>query len=56
MIDEDTLRHLLRVNDKLLQVCKRLKEKNETEASWQLIPIVDDLTHLLADEGRNRLQ
>jgi hypothetical protein len=56
VIDDNRLRHLLRINDDLLQFCKLLKEKNQAEFSWQLMPIVDKLTHLLADEGRNRMQ
>lgn len=56
MIDDDTLKHLLRINDDLFQVCKRLNEKREVEISWQLIPLVNELTHILVDEGSNRLQ
>jgi hypothetical protein len=34
MIDDDTLKHLLRVNDELLQLCKFLNES----ATWKLHP------------------
>lgn len=53
MIDDDTLKQLLRINDGLFQVCKALNEKNEIEISSRLIPLVDDLTHILIDAGKN---
>jgi hypothetical protein len=55
MIDNDTLKHLLRINDGLFQVCKLLNEKLEIEISSRLIPLVDELTHILLDEGKNKL-
>jgi hypothetical protein len=33
MIDDDTLKQLLRINDELLQLCKFLNEKREMETS-----------------------
>jgi hypothetical protein len=56
MIDEDTLKQLLRINDELLQLCKFLNEKRDMETSSRLIPLVDDLTHILTEAGKNRLQ
>jgi hypothetical protein len=47
MIDDDTLKELLRINDELLQLCKWLNEKRDMETSSRLIPLVDDLTHIL---------
>jgi hypothetical protein len=44
MIDDDTLKQLLRINDELLQLCKWLNEKRDMAASSRLIPLVDDLT------------
>jgi hypothetical protein len=44
MIDDDTLKQLLRINDELLQLCKWLNEKRDMETSSRLIPLVDDLT------------
>jgi hypothetical protein len=41
MIDDDTLKQLLRINDELLQLYKWL--------------IVDDLTHILIEAGKNKL-
>jgi hypothetical protein len=55
MIDDDTLKQLLRINDELLQLCKFLNEKRDMETSSRLIPIVDDLTHLLIEAGKNKL-
>jgi hypothetical protein len=38
MIDDDTLKQLLRINDELLQLCKFLNEKRDMETSSRLIP------------------
>jgi hypothetical protein len=56
IIDDDTLKQLLRINDELLQLCKRLNEKRDMETSSRLIPLVDDLTHILIEAGKNKLQ
>jgi hypothetical protein len=56
IIDDDTLNQLLRINDGLFQVCKALNEKREIEISSRLIPLVDDLTHILIEAGKNKLQ
>ena len=55
MIDDDTLKQLLRINDALFQLCKSLTEKGATETSSRLIPLVDDLTHILIEAGKNQL-
>jgi hypothetical protein len=55
MIDDDTLKQLLRVNDELLQLCKWLNEKRDMATSSRLIPLVDDLTHILIEAGKNKL-
>jgi hypothetical protein len=36
MIDDDTLKQLLRINDELLQLCKWLNEKRDMETSSRL--------------------
>jgi hypothetical protein len=46
MIDDDTLKQLLPIDDDLMQLCKWLNEKRDVEVSSRLIPIVDDLTHI----------
>jgi hypothetical protein len=56
MIDDDTLKQLLRINDELLQLCKFLNEKRDMATSSRLIPLVDDLTHILIETGKNKLQ
>jgi hypothetical protein len=56
MIDDDTLKQLLRINDELLQLCKFLNEKRDMATSPRLIPLVDDLTHILIEAGKNKLQ
>jgi hypothetical protein len=55
MIDDDTLKQLLRINDELLQLCKFLNEKRDLETSSNLIPLVDDLSHILIEAGKNKL-
>ena len=55
MIDDDTLKQLLRIDDELIQLCKWLNEKRDLEVSSRLIPLVDDLTHILLDVGKNKL-
>jgi hypothetical protein len=55
MIDDDTLKQLLRIDDELMGLCKWLNEKRDTEISSRLIPLVDDLTHILAEAGKNKL-
>lgn len=56
MIDDDTLQHLLRIDDDLFQICKWLDEKRDTQISPRLIPLVDELTHILIEAGKNKLQ
>jgi hypothetical protein len=46
MIDDDTLKQLLRFDDGLMQLCKWLNEKHDIETSSRLIPLVDGLTHI----------
>jgi hypothetical protein len=48
MIDDDTLKQLL-------QLCKWLNEKRDMKTSSRLIPLVDDLTHVLIEAGKNKL-
>jgi hypothetical protein len=55
MIDEHTNKQLLRINDELLQLCKWLNERRDIETSARLIPLVDDLTHILLEGGKNKL-
>jgi hypothetical protein len=54
-IDDDILKQLLWINDGLFQLCKRLAEKHDIEISCRLIPLVDDLTHILIEAGKNKL-
>jgi hypothetical protein len=51
-IDDDILKQLLWINDGLFQLCKRLAEKHDIEISYRLIPLVDDLTHILKKLAR----
>jgi hypothetical protein len=54
-IDDDTLKRLLRIDDELMQLCKWLSEQRETTVSSRLIPLVDDLTHIVLEAGKNKL-
>jgi hypothetical protein len=56
MMDDDTLKRLLGINDQLFQLCKWLNEQREMDISSRLIPVVDQLTHILLEEGKNKLQ
>lgn len=55
MIDDNTLKQLARINDELMQLCKFLNEKRDMATSSRLIPLVDDLTHILIEAGKNKL-
>ena len=55
MIDDDTNNQLLRINDELIQLCKWLNERRDIETLARLIPLVDDLTHILLEAGKNKL-
>jgi hypothetical protein len=55
MIDDDTLKQLLRIDDQPMQLCKCLNECRDTTVSARLIPLVDDLTHILLEAGKNKL-
>jgi hypothetical protein len=55
MIDDDTLKQLLRIDDQPMQLCKWLNECRDTTVSARLIPLVDDLTHILLEAGKNKL-
>jgi len=56
MIDDDTLKQLLRIDDELMQLCKWLTDNRDMATSSRLIPLVDDLTHTLIEAGKNKLQ
>jgi hypothetical protein len=55
VIDYNTLEQLLRINNELVQLCKWLNEKRDMTTSSRLIPLVDDLTHILIEAGKNKL-
>jgi hypothetical protein len=37
-------------------LCESLTDKRDIETSSRLIPLVDDLTHILIEAGKNKLQ
>jgi hypothetical protein len=55
MIDDDTLKQLLQIDDELMRLCKWLNERREITVSSRLIPLVDDLTHVLLEADKNKL-
>ena len=52
MIDDDTLKQMLRIDDEQMQLCKWLNEKRDMETSSRLILLVDSLTHILIERAR----
>jgi hypothetical protein len=54
-IDEDTLKQLLGINDELLQLCKWLGERHDLDTASRLIPLVEDLTHILLEADKDKL-
>ena len=44
VIDDDTLKQLLRINDGLFHLCKSLTEKRDIEISSRLVPLPGRLT------------
>src|SRR5215831_1555876 len=38
-----------------VQLCKSLTEKRDIETSSRLIPLVDDLTHILLEAGKEQI-
>ena len=56
MIDDDTLNRLLRTNDGLFQLCKLVTDKRDIETSSRLKSLIDELTHILIEAGKNKLQ
>jgi hypothetical protein len=54
-IDDDYPQATSADNDELLQLCKFLNEKRDIETSSRLIPLVDELTHILIEAGKNKL-
>ena len=55
MIDDDTLKQLLRINDELFQLCIWLNEQRDLETSSRLVPLVNQFTHVLLEAGKNKL-
>jgi hypothetical protein len=53
MIDDDALKRLLRIDDELTKLCKWLNEQRDHHGFGRLIPLVDDLTHILLQAGKN---
>lgn len=54
MINDDTLKQLLQINDELIQLCKWLNERRDIGISSRLIPLADELTHLLIETGESK--
>ena len=49
MIDDATFERLLKTNEELMEICQSLNEQREFDTASRLIPIADDLTHLVAE-------
>jgi hypothetical protein len=48
-MDEDAIQRLNRIHDELIQLCRWLNEKRGVATRSRLIPITDELTHLVAE-------
>jgi len=48
-MDEDAYERLSLINVQLIQLCRWLNEKRNIDTASRLIPIMDDLTHLVAE-------
>ena len=55
LMDDDTLKQLLRINDELLQLCRWLTDKGDREISSRLMLLADELNHILIEAGNKRL-
>ena len=55
MIDDDTLKATAADQRWTVQLCKSLTEKRDIETSSRLIPLVDDLTHILLEAGKEQI-
>ena len=54
MIDDDAVQRLLRINERLFELCNWLNEKNDLQTASRLIPIVDELTRVLVTVTDNQ--
>ena len=54
MIDDDGVQRLLAINERLFELCNWLNERTDTETASRLIPIVDELTRILAKAAESR--
>ena len=56
MIDDNILKQLLRIKRRTAAGMQLAERKRDMETSSRLIPLVDDLTHILIEAGKNKLQ
>jgi hypothetical protein len=47
-MDHDLYERLSRIHANIIQLCAWLNEKRDFDTASRLLPIMDDLTHLLA--------
>jgi hypothetical protein len=48
MIDDDGVQRLLAVNEQPFELCNWVNERGDLETAARLIPILDELTRILA--------
>lgn len=48
-LGDDTFQRLSAINDRLIQLCDWLNDKQDLATACRLIPITDDLTRLVAE-------
>ena len=52
MIDDEGVERLLRINERLFELCSWLNDRNDVETASRLIPIVDELTRILVTASK----
>jgi hypothetical protein len=53
-MDENTYERLSLINVQIIRLCAWLNEKRDIETASRLLPIMDDLTHLVVKTGVNK--
>jgi hypothetical protein len=48
-MDDDKFLRLLHINEELMNICQWLSENHDDKLASRIIPITDDLTHLITE-------
>jgi hypothetical protein len=55
-MNDASVQRLMQINDKLVDLCKWLKQRGDLETALRLTPIVDSLTRILIQIAEEKLQ